>query len=200
MFYLYQGDVCVTPVGETVAEYKALKKRLLSRRNSDKLFVDTCKFLFFVYHKVDSLGNKNVYIEYPLEDRKRTILEKYNLYSVEKYGVEKLESITEYQDFLEFYLGSMYTETERSRDVIRAKIQHWRNEYQKVENSPEEDKAFADSLQLAQKLYQDYDAKVVLEETGEEGVLDGVPLYLFEIPESQKPVHIRLRYGDLANE
>jgi len=53
-------------------------------------------------------------------------------------------------------------------------------------------------MMLAQKLYKEYESKIVLEETGDEDGIDGAPLYLFEIPESQKPMHIRLQYGDLS--
>ena len=196
MFYFYEGELCVTPVGKTVPEYQTMKKRLLKGRKTDKLFVDTCYFLFFVYHKVDALGNKNVYYTYPLHERKAVVIEKYELFK--KQNVEEIEDIKEVEAFTKFYIKANYTENERTQETMRAKIDHWRRKYEQIENTPDEDKSFSESMTIAQKLYNEYEKRVLLEEKGEEEGSDGCPLYLFEIPESQKPMHVRLKYGDLS--
>lgn len=194
---MHEGELCVTPVGETVPEYLEMKKRLERGRKTNKIFVDMCYFLFFVYHKEDALGNRNLYYSYPIQERKKVIVEKYNLFPG-KTKLSDLEQLPEVKAFKEFYIKCNYTEAERTKEAMRAKIDHWRKMYEKMDNSPDEDKEYSDSLQTAQKLFNEYEKKVLLEEKGEKEGMDGCPLYLFEIPESQKPMHIRLKYGDLA--
>jgi len=137
MLYLYQGDVCVTPVGKTTKEFQSLEKRLTIRRKSNRLFVDTLKFIFFVYHKVDSLGNKNVYIKYPIKERKELVVEKYALFKGRESLSEVLE-INEVAEFLDFYLSCIYTDNERIRDSVRKKVHYWRKMYNQEGNSPED--------------------------------------------------------------
>ena len=52
-------------------------------------------------------------------------------------------------------------------------------------------------MALAEKHYKEYETKVLLETSTDEEGVEGCPLFLFEIPENQKPMHIQLQYGDL---
>jgi len=200
MFYLYKGDVCVTPVGETVKEYISLRDYC----KDDNLFVDICKYIFFVYHKTDTLGNKNIFNAYPIRERREIVVDKYDLFkNVKKPGKKTKFTVslvyTEKAcvEFLNFYKKVCYTESERSLDKFREKIDHWREKYSKVSNSAEEDLEYAKALTLAEKHYKEYETKVLLETSTEQEAVEGCPLYLFEIPENQKPMHIQLQYGEL---
>tara|TARA_Y100000592_G_scaffold28829_2_gene45911 strand:+ start:4234 stop:4836 length:603 start_codon:yes stop_codon:yes gene_type:complete len=199
MFYLYKGELCVTPVGETIDEYQNAKKAVEKYKDKN-LFHDLCLYIFFIHHKEDALGNKNVFYTYPISERKKIVKEKYNLFaSITDKKLNEVENLKEVKKFIEFYIRCNYTENERTKETMRQKIDYWRNKYKVINNTPEDDKEYANAMQLAQKLFNEYETKVLLEEKGEEEGMDGFPLYLFEIPESQKPMHIRLKYGDLKN-
>lgn len=211
MFYLYKGKVHVTPVGETVREYKDLHHFCKSRYRNERLFIEICYYVFFVYHKIDSLGNKNAFNAYPINERREVIVDKYELFIDINHPTEKgkklvcndLYLITDkkgnfiIKDFIEFYKSICYSESELTLETFREKIQHWREKYKQINNTAEQDKEFAAALALAEKHYKEYEIKVMLEASNEAEGSEGCALYLFEIPESQKPMHHRLTHGDL---
>jgi hypothetical protein len=210
MFYLHQGKVCVTPVGRTIPEYIKLEDFCTKKYKNNKFFVDICYYIFFVYHKVDALGNKNAFNSYPINDRREIIVDKYGLFegiklSSKKKSIEISDLYTMkdrkgnrvINDFIQLYIEMCYTESERTLETFRAKIGHWREKYSNMKNTADEDKEYEAALTLAQKKYKEYETKVILESSNSEEGGEGFPLYLFEIPESQKPMHHRLQYGDL---
>ncbi len=204
MFYLYKGSVCVTPVGRTIPQYKELKLWCRKSDAGKKLFSDICMYIFFVYHKVDSLGNKNAFNPYPINERREVVCEKYELFKKTKkpgtnsrFYYKNVYTETPCMKFLEFYKSACYTEAERTLDAFREKISYWRDKYAIVSNSADDDKEFAMALALAEKHYKEYETKVLLETSTDEEGVEGCPLFLFEIPENQKPMHIQLQYGDL---
>lgn len=203
MFYLYKGEVCITPVGKTVKEYTDLVSYCDKQEN---LLIDICKYIYFVYHKTDTLGNKNIFNAYPIKERRDIVVGKYDLFKnakipgkKSKFTFENIYTEKVCIDFLSFYKQVCYTESERSLDTFREKIVHWREQYSKVTNSAEEDLEYAKALTLAEKHYKEYETKVLLESSTEQETVEGCPLYLFEIPENQKPMHIQLQYGEIKN-
>ena len=204
MFYLYKSKVCVTPVGETIKEYQDLKQYCGNKENGQRLFVDICRYIFFVYHKIDSLGNKNAYNPYPINERREVVVEKYDLFDKlklpstnRKFSKKYIYTEKVIAQFLEFYKKICYTESERTLDAFREKIAYWRDKYAVVTNTADDDKEFAMALALAEKHYKEYETKVLLETSTEQEGIEGCPLYLFEIPENHKPIHIQLQYGEL---
>lgn len=204
MFYLYQGKVCVTPATETLPEYKKMKSYCLDGASNNHFFVDMCKFIFFVYHKVDALGNKNLFNAYPMKERKEIVVEKYDLFikaispdNGEPFDYKKdIDRIEPLSKFINFYITHCYSESERTLEIFRQKLDHWRNMYSQLGNTPDEDKEFHTALSLAEKNLREYETKVMLETSNNEEGSDGCALYLFEIPENQKPMHVQLAYGD----
>lgn len=204
MFYLYKGNVCVTPVGRTIPEYKELKTWCRKSNEGKRLFVDICTYIFFVYHKVDSLGNKNAFNPYPIDERREVVCEKYDLFNKTKkpgtnsrFYYKNVYTEKACINFLNFYKKACYTEIERTRDAFREKIAYWRDKYAYKENTADEDKEYATALTLAEKHFEEYETKALLETSTDEEGVEGCPLFLFEIPENQKPMHIQLQYGDL---
>lgn len=181
MFYLYQGDVHVTPAGQDVPEYKAVKSEFPKEFKYGQIVT----YIYYVFTKKD-----NPYWNLPPLERREQIVSNYNLFDEWSSWkeIEKNESVI---SLIDFYKKIQLSDNDLNVDMFRAKAEHWRKKLMDMNNTPEEELAFAKALETATKLAEEFKIKSELE-TGD-GDNDGIALYLFEIPENKKPHHARMK-------
>lgn len=181
MFYLYQGEVHVTPAGQEVPEYKALKVEL----NKHWKLAHVITYIYFVHTKKD-----NPFWGLPPIERREQVVQNYGLFEEWKTWKE-VEMIEEVVALVDFYRRIQLTENDLNADMFRAKAEHWRKKLMDMDNSPDDELAYAKALETATKLAEEFKLKAELEVGGEEE--EGIALYLFEIPEDKKPYHARMK-------
>jgi len=180
MFYLYMGDVHITPAGQQVPEYKMLKGEYPKDRHFNEILV----YIYYVYTKKD-----NPYWGLPPKERRVQIISNYGLFDWTSW--EKIEQNEDVRNLIEFYKRIQLTDSDINAEAFRAKAEYWRNKLMDMTNTPDEEEAFAKALDTATKLAEEFKIKAELE-IGEQDH-DGVALYLFEIPEDKKPYHHRIK-------
>jgi hypothetical protein len=181
MFYLYLGDVHVTPAGQQVPEYQYIKSEFTKERK----LAHVITYIYYVYTKKD-----NPYWNLPPLERKEQVVQNYELFEdwTNWKEIEKNQAVI---DLIYFYKKIQLSDNDLNVDMFRAKAEHWRNKLMNMSNTPEEDLAFAKALENATKLAEEFKIKSELE-LGEENN-EGIPFYLFEIPEDKKPHHVRMK-------
>lgn len=181
MFYLFHGEVHVTPAGQEVPEYKAVKMAY----PKEWKFAHVITYIYFVFTKKD-----NPFWNLPPQERRDQVVGNYNLFDkwTNWKEIEKDETV---QELISFYKRIQLTDNDLNVEMFRAKAEHWRKMLMNMDNSPEEELAFAKALETATRLAEEFKIKAELE-VGD-GDSEGVALYLFEIPEDKKPFHARMK-------
>ena len=177
MMYVYQGDVWLTPAGQTVKEYLKLCEHYDEREVHQRMI-----YIYYLYTKED-----NPYFRIPPHERRNEVCRQYDLFGG---NWVKVENCPYFKNVAKFYEGCIWSDNDRNREAARAKAEHWRGQLMNIENTPEEDEKIAKALQIATKLADDYAAKALME--GDDMNDTIIPLYLFEVPEDQKPHHLKL--------
>lgn len=181
MFYLYQGEVYVTPAGQSVPEYNELRSEYFK----DYKLAQIVTYIYFVYTKKD-----NPYWGLPPNERKEQVVANYKLFD-EWSSWQEVEKNEATINMIDFWKKIQLTENDLNVDMFRAKCEHWRKKLMNMENTPEDELAYAKALETSTKLAEEFKIKAELE-TGEADQ-DGTFLYLFEIPENKKPHHARMK-------
>jgi hypothetical protein len=180
MFYLYQGDVYVTPVGQTVPEFKKVQDDYKEK----KLF-EVIAYVYFVFTKKD-----NPYFALPPKERRLQVVGNYELFKgwTKWEDVETKESV---KNLIDFYKRIQLSDNDINAELFRTKAEHWRAMIANMSNTAEEELEFAKALDNSTRLAEEFKLKAEIE-TGEVEA-EGVALYLFEIPEDKKPHHLRMK-------
>ncbi len=181
MFYVYQGEVWVTPVGQTVPEYQAVRADFVK----EKQLAHVITYIYFTCTKKD-----NPYWGLPPKERRSQVVGNYKLFDWD-ITYEKVEQYESVQKLIAFYKRCNLTENELNEEAFRAKTEYWRTKLMNMSNKPDEEEQFAKALAVATKLAQEFKLKAELDEGI--GDVEGCPLYLFEIPEDKKPHHQRMK-------
>lgn len=181
MFYLYLGEVHVTPAGQTIPEYLAVK----AEYPKEIRFGQVITYIYFVYTKKD-----NPFWHLPPVERREQVTANYGLFKdwSNWKNIEKTEQVI---SLIDFYKRIQLSENDLNVDMFRAKAEHWRRMLMNMENTPEEELQIAKALETATRLAEEFKIKSELEQG--EGESDGLALYLFEIPENKKPYHARMK-------
>jgi len=180
MFYIYRGEVWVTPAGQTVPEYIEVRAEFPKERS----FAEVITYLYYTNTKKD-----NPYWGLPMKERKHQVVSNYNLFSGS--GHEIIDSNFSVQRLLLFYRKINLTENELNEDAFRAKSEYWRNKLMDMENTPDLEESYAKALAISTKLAQEFKIKSEIDDGTADG--EGAALYLFEIPEDKKPHHQRMK-------
>lgn len=181
MFYLFAGEVYVTPAGQEVPEYKNVKAEF----PKETKFGHVITYIYFILTKKD-----NPYWNIPPSERRNQVVDNYNLFK-DWSNWKEIEKNNEVHALIEFYKRIQLTDNDLNAEMFRAKAEHWRNKLMDITNTPEEDIAFAKALENATRLAEEFKLKSELEQGETEN--EGVALYLFEIPENKKPYHARMK-------
>jgi hypothetical protein len=181
MFYLFSGEVHVTPAGQTVPEFKKLKEEFVKEWKLGQVVT----FIYFVYTKKD-----NPYWGLPPNERKEQVTANYLLFKdwTDWKTIEKNEAVI---DMIAFWKKIQLTDNDLNVDMFRAKAEHWRKKMMDMDNSPEIELQYAKALETATKLAEEFKIKAELESGDADQ--EGTYLYLFEIPENKKPFHARMK-------
>lgn len=181
MFYLYMGEVYVTPAGQTVPEYVAVKAEF----PKEVKLAQVITYIYFVYTKKD-----NPYWHLPPVERREQVTANYGLFAdwSNWKNIEKNEQVI---NLIDFYKKIQLSENDRNVDMFKAKAEHWRKMLMNLENTPEEELQIAKALETATRLSEEFKLKAEMEIGDDEQ--EGLALYLFEIPENKKPYHARMK-------
>jgi len=181
MFYLNMGEVCVTPAGQTVPEYLAVKGEF----PKEVKFAQVITYIYFVYTKKD-----NPYWQLPPVERREQVTANYGLFKdwSNWKNIEKTEQVI---NLIDFYKRIQLSENDLNVDMFKAKAEHWRKMLMSIDNTPEDELQIAKALEVSTRLCEEFKLKSEMETGNEEQ--EGLSLYLFEIPENKKPYHARMK-------
>jgi len=181
MFYIYMGEVWVTPAGQEVPEYKEVRAAFGAK---EKQLAHVITYIYYTCTKKD-----NPYWGLPPKERKTQVVGNYKLFDWTSF--DKIENEESVRNLIAFYKRINLTENELNEEAFRAKTEYWRTKLMNMDNSPDEEESFSKALAVATKLAQEFKLKAELDEGM--GDVEGCPLYLFEIPEDKKPHHQRMK-------
>ena len=176
LMYLNGGEVYLTPAAEMCVVVKEYRKAAV-------YWKEGLLYLFFMYSRHSPMINK------PLEDRVKLVREQlaWDTRWDKSIATDKSAVGKAWNALVSFYIDLHTTEKERTRRRFEQKIRSMTDSLER-ENDPDGIVTLSKAIEAMQKHLQRMEREV--SEEGEETSMG--MLTLFELPEDQKPLHLKL--------
>ena len=187
--YIVTGDeLHVSDKATLLPTYQAVRSVL-----TEQQLIDLNVYVFFVYTTRGKAALDNPFKLLEFNDRVITVCNELKVFTTEKS--KKLLEKEAVKAFINLYASTQISPTDKELVDIRATHASWVQQLMECKD-PKNVTNIVQALRAVKDLMDDCEKRVSLEGTDLLNI-EGCPMYLFEMPEINKPPHlkIRLNYG-----